>query len=579
MKSLLIISILLLSGISISQNLEKVGKKEMVTVSGGINFNTTSYAADGIASRREPFTWVSSGNVTFSVLDISLPFTFRFTNAGSQYTQPFNMTSFNPKYKWAQAFIGITSMSFSKYTLAGRQFAGAGIELTPGKWKFKAMAGRINKAIEYDEKVNNLNTFTYKRFGYGLSTSYNSKGYEATVIIFKAKDDPNSITFIPLESTNNPQDNLVISVGGKAKITKFINIDAEYALSGVTENLRVGGEPNVSKDIALFDPLISGNASTNYFNAFNSGLNFNLKFAKVALKYERVDPRYTTLGGFYFANDLENWTIAPSTSLFKKKVTLALNVGIQRDNLDRTKQTTSKRWVGNVNINFAPNKSWNFSTTYSNFSSFSQNRPPGDPFYNPQFDTLNFYQVNQNASFSAGYRFGKKNVKSSMNLMTALVQSNQLQGALVGAQAYGINTNGTPGPQTNVYTGNLSYNASFTEQKLTLTLASNANYSVLATTNTLFIGPSLNVAKPLFKEKVTFSAGATYNRQYQAGDLSNNVFNYRTSAGMSPEIWDKKYGSLAVALSGNLLQKEPIETTQNRVLELTVMANLSYSFK
>ena len=41
-------------------------------------------------------------------------------------------------------------MNFSQYTYSGLNFAGAGVEYSPEKWKFKAFGGRLKKAIEFD---------------------------------------------------------------------------------------------------------------------------------------------------------------------------------------------------------------------------------------------------------------------------------------------------------------------------------------------------------------------------------------------------------------------------------------------
>ena len=104
-------------GLVHAQNLDKIGKKDMVKVGGGLNYSSVFYNADGIPNRRQPFTWFLNGNINVSVLDVSLPFTFNYSNNQVAYTQPFNIQSFNPTYKWIKGYAGITSMNFSQYTL------------------------------------------------------------------------------------------------------------------------------------------------------------------------------------------------------------------------------------------------------------------------------------------------------------------------------------------------------------------------------------------------------------------------------------------------------------------------------
>src|SRR5690606_25043087 len=132
------------------------------------------------------------------IMDIALPFTYTYSNQGGKFTQPFNRTSLNPNYKWIKSQIGLTSMSFSPYTLSGHLFLGAGVDLTPGKWKISVMAGRLNKAVGFDPIENNLSTITFGRFGYGLKCGYENKGYGGSIILFKAKDNVESLPFIPL---------------------------------------------------------------------------------------------------------------------------------------------------------------------------------------------------------------------------------------------------------------------------------------------------------------------------------------------------------------------------------------------
>src|SRR5258708_1150792 len=157
------IILLFLASVSFSQNIEKLGRKDMVKVSGGLNYSSVFYNADGIPNRRQPFTWFLNGNISVNILDISFPFTFNYSNNQVAYTQPFNIQSFNPTYKWIKGYAGITSMQFSQYTLAGHVFTGGGVELTPKNFKFAAMYGRLKKAVEYDSENNSDVNMSYKR--------------------------------------------------------------------------------------------------------------------------------------------------------------------------------------------------------------------------------------------------------------------------------------------------------------------------------------------------------------------------------------------------------------------------------
>jgi len=146
-KYIFIISVFT-NSVVLGQNLDKIGEKGAATVSGGINSNLIYNEAINTPQFRDPFSWVLSGNVTVNLLEVSLPFTFSFSNTGKSYTQPFNMTALHPSYKKWKSHIGITSMNLSSYTYQGLNFAGGGLEYQPKKWAFKAFGGRLKKAIE-----------------------------------------------------------------------------------------------------------------------------------------------------------------------------------------------------------------------------------------------------------------------------------------------------------------------------------------------------------------------------------------------------------------------------------------------
>src|ERR1051326_3971261 len=172
-----------------AQNLEKIGGNDMLKVNGGFNYNSTFYHADGIAPRRDPFAWFFSGNINFSILDWSIPFSYSYSNLHGTFSQPFDQYSVSPQYKWIKTFFGYTSMNFSSYTLAGHVFLGGGAELTPKNWKINVMCGRLKKAVEYDAINNSDANMSYQRFGYGTRIGYEKNGSGLAATFFHATDD------------------------------------------------------------------------------------------------------------------------------------------------------------------------------------------------------------------------------------------------------------------------------------------------------------------------------------------------------------------------------------------------------
>lgn len=552
----------------------------MVKVSGGLALNTITYFSSGIDfPSREPFTWFASGNVNVSILDVSLPFSYTYSNQGGKFTQPFNRTSLSPSYKWIKSTIGLTSMNFSPYTLTGHLFLGAGVELTPGKWKISAMAGRLNKEIEYNPTDNNLNSISYRRFGYGVKVAYANKGFGGTIILFKAKDNPQSLPFIPLNSTVKPQDNFVFSLGGKAALFKNLFLETEYALSALTQNLNDPAASENASNLSFMNPLVNANTTTDFFQAYKTSIKYQMKWMNIGFNYEHIDPGYKTLGGYYFNNDLKNYTLSPSFTLLKKKLNVGANTGFQRNNLSGDKAATTSRWVGSINASFVPNQKLVLSVTYSNFSTFTKNRPATDPFYYVAADTMNFYQLTQSASAMTSINFGKSDNKNVIQLMYNFQQSSSLSGNIETPGAFGTGiAEGTASTPMNIHASNIAFSKQFKPISASLTFATNVNRTISANTVNTFVGPTLNFQKSLFDKKSSLAIGSTYNRQYNGSELMSNVFNHRISFTFSPKFEKENTGKINFSMNANWLQKLSLDSMTPDIQEVNLFINLNYSF-
>lgn len=558
-----------------SQNLDKFGKKDMVKVSGGLNYSSVLYNADGIPNRRQPFTWFLNGNLNISILDFSLPFTFNYSNNQLSYTQPSNIQSFNPTYKWIKGYFGITSMNFSQYTMAGHVFTGGGLELTPKNFKFAAMYGQLKKAVEYDAINNSDFNMCHKRMGWGGLIGYEKGGHGIKLIYFAAKDDATSLQFVPINTNVTPMENTVVSVAGNTNLFKKIKLEAEYALSGITRNITSPQDldsPPKNKLPLLFNP----NATSQFFTAFKSSIGYSIKSLGVNLNYERIDPDYKTLGAYYFNNDIENITVAPSLGLFNGKFNITLNTGFQRNNIDNSKLNTTKRWVGSISANYIPDKSWNVMLSYSNFNTFTKQRPQEDPFYKNTLDTLNFYQLSQNSMLSVGYNFGKTKIRQNTLLTANYLVTGQNQGAIDDPGLFGSSANiKLP---SRVINGNLSHNISFLTTKTSLSISFNANLSEMPDLSNLYYGPNINVGQTFFKNVLRISLGSSYNQMLINAIKTNEVFNHRLSFNYSPKFKNQKAGKVGFSASAIYLQKTKTTVNTNAFNEFTGNFGANYSF-
>jgi hypothetical protein len=562
--------------IVMAQNLDRIGKKGMASVSGGLQ---TDLIANGTVNEqqfRDPFSWVLSGNIAVNFLDFSLPFSFSFSNTGKSFTQPFNMTAVHPKYKNWQAHLGITSMNLSPYTYQGLNYAGAGLEYKPKKWAFCAFGGRLKKAIEYNPEVDNINEVSYTRIGFGLGTGYKGKNFGTELILFKAYDNTSSLEFPHQNPELTAKDNLVISVNGEVSLWSALQLKLEIATSLLTRNIIADEDPDTQRK--GYYSLINGNNTSMIRNAYNAFVNYRIKFFGIGVQYERIDPEYSTLGAVYFNNDLENITLNPTFSIAKGRVSIALSGGFQRNNLNKGNASDDRRWIGTATINAQIIKGLTWSINYSNMSSFSRKNPTADPFYTEIGDTMNYYQISQNASTSINYGFGK-NIRQVFGLTGAYSRSENITGRLEDATAFGFNTDNT-GTSTpaDVYNGVFSHTIQLTKAKVSLGWTVNANHAVVQGNTNTYIGPGINASRPFLNKKMNVNVGATYNQQLTQGTLNNHVLNFRAGMRYAPDWWNKKFGKLSMGINASWTNKLSVQNLPNRQ-NITIIANISYQIQ
>jgi len=518
--------IMLLVGFSFqsqAQDLSQIGKGKAIKVNGGLSLSQLYNTAFGGDLSREPYSYYLNGNINFSIYGLSIPLSFNFSNEQFGYSQPFNQYGISPTYEWITLKAGYTSMSFSPYTLSGHLFLGGGVELRPqGPWTVSAMAGRLQKAIPVDTAVGNQPAF--HRFGYGTKVGYQGKGYNLNVTFFKSKDDPSTANQLTDSLEVFPEENLVLGIGGSTTLFSRVSLNFEYANSAITRDIRSEGVER-----GAFQPFPSGGAlfthrlSTAYHQAFKTGVNYGGNGYTVGLAYERVDPGYKTHGAYFFNNDLENITVNGGTQLFKNKLSVSANVGLQRDNLDDTKINQMTRWIGAVNTNWTVSKKLNVSASYSNFQTYTVIRSQFEDINNIDplrpIDTLNFTQISQSINTSANYvlKADKEHVQS-LNINLSAQQSSDEQS----------------GEQQNTgsafYNSNIGFSNQWKELGLNIFTSVNASWQEAGETQNTTIGPVVSVNKALFEKKLRLSLTSAYNNSYAQSDLTNSVFNCRLSA-------------------------------------------------
>ncbi len=482
-------------------------RSKPIKISGGLGTDHVFYQAEGLADRRNaPYQYYFNGNVNIQVLkEFNIPITFSFSNQQFNYSQPLNQQSFNqfgisPRYRWATAHIGWRSMVFSPYSLNGHTFLGGGVELTPGKFNISAMYGRLLKAVEYDSTgISSGNRPSFRRMGMGLSLKYEDDGNQYGVNLFHSKDEVGSLNNTLDSIGVTPEQNLVWGLNLKQKLGMKFKFEGEFANSIITKDLRYNDD---HKARAL--GIIRENTTTVGYNAYKAKLSYQLGKATIGLGYERVAPGYRTHGAYYFNNDLESITGNFARPFFKNKVNFAFNIGTQRNNLDRSKLSTMRRWVGSANLNWQASEKLNVGLNYSNFQTYTNIRSQFQIINSTSpyqlIDTLNYVQISQSLNLNANYILAS-NDKTQQNIMFngSVQKTTDEQG-------------GNRLPSGSVfYNVNLSYAYTIVPMALSFNLAGNGNWNQSTISDNKVFGPTVGVSKGLFKKQLTTNLSYSWN--------------------------------------------------------------------
>ena len=229
----------LLSNALLAQNLENISKQKPILLSGGISASAIFYDANGIASRREPFSYIFTGSPTISIFNsFTIPLSFTYSEQDRSFRQPFNQFGMSPYYKWITFHAGYRNINYSQFTLAGHTFLGAGVDLHPGIFRLGFIYGRFNRATPIDTSSRSFQPYTYSNRGYAAKIGVGKGSNFFDVSLLKAKDDSTSVhptgKYI---GTVTPAENFVIGINSQVRFLKDFIFSLEAATSIYTRNL------------------------------------------------------------------------------------------------------------------------------------------------------------------------------------------------------------------------------------------------------------------------------------------------------------------------------------------------------
>jgi len=110
--------------------------------------------------------------------------------------------------------------------------------------------------------------------------------------------------------------------------------------------------------------------------------------------------------------------------MFKNKVRISGSVGWQRNNLFENRANQINRQINALQINFAPNRQFSFSGSFTNFQI---NQVRMDLLRRDVIDSLQLEQFTNNFSLNANYRFGNEENSYIISALYNFQTINQVQ--------------------------------------------------------------------------------------------------------------------------------------------------------
>lgn len=495
-----------------AQNIGQIGKGKAFKFGGSVGFGSTFTMQQGVNSRRVPFSWYINGSPTVQIYDVSIPFSFVWSEQERSFSQPFNKYGASPYYKWATVHAGWRNLYFSDYTLAGATFLGGGVELNPGKFRLTALYGKFRNKVSVNEENRSKFSYllpSYERWGIGAKIGYGKGPNFTDLIFFRAIDKKDSMLAKNADSAGiKPMENISVGIKSNYLLFKILDLNIDFAVSAVTLDTRI--IDSAITELAAIKPytkFMTLNRSTRPFLAGNTSLGYSKKFFRIKVEYRRVDPEYQTLGSYYIANDFQQYTISPTFMMFKNKLILNGSYGIRTNNLlkDQLSTTTSK--IGSAYLNINPKPHYGFAFNYSNYGTDLNS---GQVQLN---DSILFSIINQSigGSFRLSKTKGKKTKSFVLNAQTqSLIDNNIITRANTESNSMVISTTYNKG--NGIKGINFGLGGNYTQV--------NNNVGIFQ-----LIGPSFNIRKTFTKTKFNISGVASFQQKVKQGALDGNITN------------------------------------------------------
>lgn len=353
------------------QDFSQIRSSDPLKITGSIGTQNTFFTSSNGLGYRSPFSNNLFMNLNFSVYGFDVPLAFYYANNNSGFTHPFVQFGMSPRYKALQLHLGYRSMNFSSYTYSGLNFLGAGLEYNWKIIRIGVFAGTLNQAVSDDPLLPTPRMPMYKRNAVGAKVGIGSANNYLDVIVFKAKDDTNSV----LPSWRQQLaglENLVVGTSARVSIGRFLVISSDIAGSVFSNDVNA-----MQLDAEELDPYVSyftPRFSTTLRYAGDVKANLRLGNFNLLTTYRYIQPDYYSLGTSFFNHNLQSLGVNLNTLFFNNRLVVGLSAHGQEDNVSKRQLYTNRAMVYNANVTARLTHDFNLTASYNGFN---QNQTDG----------------------------------------------------------------------------------------------------------------------------------------------------------------------------------------------------------
>ncbi len=484
--------------------------KSAIRVEGNLMIQGGLYSIKGIKARQPAQTYLVQSNFTLFVKQIELPFHFVFSNNQRDFRQPFNQFGMSPMLGKFSFDLGYRAPVFSQFSYAGHIALGAGAYYEGKKLRLGVFTGRTQKAVEEDttlqigDGLNDVPYPAYKRWVTAGKIGFGNKDRFIDLIYLHGRDDSSSLMQVPQSIDLKPAQNDLIALNSKLSFLKKKLIwSGEVSVSVYTRDIM---QQKIKTEIPWVDNFFAPSISTIYNRAFESKLEYNERNFGGGLKIRQIDPDYKSMGAYFFQSDLRQSTAFARGNMFKQKLTVQANAGLQSDNTTGKKAYTTHRNIYGGSVSINPDYRFGIDIQFSNYGTSQQEGRL------KLSDTFVLNQVN---------RYVFSNVR-----YTQVKESGIRQFMLMGGYQTLIDNNrySATFSEMDMYFGNFIYTRELSEKQITYSAMANYNQNITVAGTLMMAGLSGSLSKNI-QNKVIWEFNSSLNAATFNGSYNGILWN------------------------------------------------------